>query len=54
MSRYAKAISERYPTGSALLFLTEADMEKKLNMSNVLHRRKLILALREKGNPQRY
>ena len=48
MGQYSRVISEKFPSGSALLTVTESEMEKKLGISNPLHRRKLLLALAEK------
>ena len=52
MTQYSRAIVDKCPSTSALLALTDSDMEKKLGISNSLHRRKLGLALVEKKSPQ--
>jgi len=53
MGQYSKGVVEKFPSGAALSSLTESDMEKKLAISNPLHRKKLALALQEKKTPQR-
>lgn len=52
MGQYSKAVSEKFSSGSALLSISESEMEKKLGISNPLHRRKLGLALKEMSNPR--
>ena len=55
MGQYSRVVTEKCPSGgSALLSLSEADMEKRLNMGNPLHRRKLMLALQDKKSPHTY
>ncbi len=48
---YSRLVAEKCPSGMSLLSLSEADMDKKLGISNALHRRKLLLALQEKKDP---
>ena len=54
MGQYSKAVSEKSLTGKDLLSLSQSDMEKKLGISNALHRRKLSLALNEQKDPEKY
>jgi hypothetical protein len=53
MSQYVGAIREHVTTGNAMLALSDSDMEKKLGVTNVLHRRKLRLAIEEHRRPDR-
>lgn len=52
MGQYSRAVAEKYPSGAAMLAMSEAEMEKKLTITNPLHRRKLTLALQEMKSPQ--
>ncbi|CAI8024130.1 Kazrin-A [Geodia barretti] len=53
MSQYVSAVREHITTGNALLALSDSDMDKKLGVSNPLHRRKLRLAIEECRRPDR-
>ena len=53
MNQYSEAVKEKAPTGAAILSLSDSDLEKKLGISNSLHRRKLRLAIEEQRNPSR-
>lgn len=53
MGQYTPVIREKVSTGSAMLALTEAAMEKKLGITNILHRRKLHLAIEERRRPDK-
>lgn len=53
MGQYTSVIRERVATGSGMLALTETDIEKKLGITNILHRRKLHLAIEEQRRPDK-
>ncbi|XP_078488942.1 kazrin isoform X1 [Ciona intestinalis] len=51
MSQYSKECAENIKSGKVLLGLSESELDKCLNIDNVLHRRKLWLAIEEFRNP---
>ena len=53
MGQYVAAIRDRVTTGNAMLALSDAEMDKKLGVTSVLHRRKLRLAIEEQRRPDR-
>ena len=54
MSQYTAVIREHVTTGNAMLALSDSDMDKKLGLATVLHRRKLRLAIEEQRRPDRW
>ncbi|XP_065186270.1 kazrin-like [Sycon ciliatum] len=52
MPQYARACSENIKSGRVLLGMTDGEIESALKMSNVLHRRKLRLALELQKSPE--
>ena len=52
MSQYLSAARAKVTTAQMMLSLSEQDMEKKLGISNPLHRRKLKLALDYQKAPE--
>ncbi len=53
MTQYRDAVRDRAPSGSALLALSDSEMDKKLGISQPLHRKKLRLAIEEQRHPEK-
>eukprot|EP00731_Ephydatia_muelleri_P015545 Em0008g1265a len=51
MNCYVATVREHVTSGHAMLALSLSDIEKRLGISNPLHRRKLWLAIEEQRNP---
>ena len=47
MSKYVATVREHVTSGHAMLALSNSDMEKRLGISNPIHRRKLLLAIKD-------
>ena len=52
MNCYVAMVREHVTSGHAMLALSLSDIEKRLGISNPLHRRKLWLAIEEQRNPE--
>ena len=52
MSQYVANTRDKISSATMMLVLSEQDMEKKLGISNPLHRRKLKLALDYQKSPE--
>lgn len=52
MNCYVATIREHVTSGHAMLALSLSDIEKRLGISNPLHRKKLWLAIEEQRNPE--
>ena len=52
MSQYVANTRDKISSATMMLALSEQDMEKKLGISNPLHRRKLKLALDYQKSPE--
>ena len=52
MSQYVANARDKITSATMMLALSEPDMEKKLGISNPLHRRKLKLALDYQKSPE--
>ena len=51
MTQYARACSDNIKSGRVLLGMTDSEIEAALKMNNILHRRKLRLAIEQQKNP---
>lgn len=51
MNQYVGAVKEKVTSGEAMMAFSDGDLEKKLGISNPLHRRKLRLAITEQRAP---
>ena len=54
MSQYVANTRDKISSATMMLALSEQDMEKKLGISNPLHRRKLKLALDYQKSPEEW